>query len=88
LRVDKKLSVAALSQTLPDRLKLQITPCSAIGRWKASLAATIGMMQQLSGRPRRQIAITSASVASSAVIAALIDQATTRRENRWMTAAT
>jgi len=37
--------------------------------------------------PRRQIAITSASVTSSAVIPALIDQPTTRRENRSMTIA-
>ncbi len=38
--------------------------------------------------PRRQIAITKASVTSCAVIAALIDQPTTRREKRSMTAAT
>jgi hypothetical protein len=38
--------------------------------------------------PRRQIAITRASVTSCAVIAALIDQPTTRREKRSMTAAT
>jgi DNA-binding transcriptional LysR family regulator len=35
--------------------------------------------------PRRQIAITKASVTSWAVIAALIDQPTTRRENRSIT---
>src|SRR5205823_8368775 len=38
--------------------------------------------------PRRQVAITSASVTSCAVIAALIDQPTTRREKRSITAAT
>ena len=37
---------------------------------------------------RRQIAISNALVTSSAVIAALIDQPTTRREKRSMTAAT
>jgi hypothetical protein len=39
----------------------------------------------LFGSPRRQIAITRASVASWAVILALIDQPTTRRENRSTT---
>jgi hypothetical protein len=38
--------------------------------------------------PRRQIAIINASATSWAVIVALIDQPTTRRENRSMTAAT
>jgi hypothetical protein len=42
----------------------------------------------VSGLPRRQIAITSASVTSCAVIVALIDHPTTRRENRSITAAT
>ena len=54
----------------------------------AVLAATVGVMQQRIGFPRRQIAITRASVTSWAVIAALIDQPTTRRENRSKTAAT
>lgn len=31
---EKKLSIAALSQTLPDRLMLQTMPLSAIRRWK------------------------------------------------------
>jgi hypothetical protein len=38
------------------------------------LAAAVGIMQQRIGLPRRQIAITRASVTSCAVIAALIDQ--------------
>jgi hypothetical protein len=46
------------------------------------LAAAVGMMQQLSRPAAPPIAITSASVTSSAVIAALIDQPTTLRENR------
>jgi CRP-like cAMP-binding protein len=46
------------------------------------------LAERLLGRPRRQIAITSASVTSSAVIAAPIDQPTTLSENRSMTAAT
>jgi hypothetical protein len=37
--------------------------------------------------PLRQIAIISASVTSWAVISAFIDQPTTRRENKSMTAA-
>jgi hypothetical protein len=41
-----------------------------------------------SGLPRRQIAITRASVTSCVVIAALIDQPTTRREKRSMMTAT
>jgi len=88
---EKKLSIAALSQTLPERLRLHVTPCSPISRWKASLVYWLPRSEWCSsslGRPRRQIAITSASVTSSAVIAALIDQPTTRRENRSMTAAT
>jgi hypothetical protein len=43
--------------------------------------------EQSSGLPRHQIAITKASVTSSAVVLALIDQPTTRRENRSITAA-
>ena len=34
---EKKLSIAALSQTLPDLLMEQVTPCSAISRWNCSL---------------------------------------------------
>ena len=33
---EKKRSIAASSHTLPDRLIEQVTPCSAIGRWKTS----------------------------------------------------
>lgn len=36
-RGEKKLSIAALSQTLPDRLIEQVTPLSAISRWNCSL---------------------------------------------------
>jgi hypothetical protein len=45
---EKKLSIAALSQTLPDRLMLQTMPLSAISRWSCSLeywAALIGVAQ-------------------------------------------
>ena len=52
------------------------------------LAATVGVMQQRIGLALRQIAIISASVTSCAVMVALIDQPTARRENRSMTAAT
>jgi hypothetical protein len=34
---EKKLSIAALSQTLPDRLIEQVTPLSVISRWNFSL---------------------------------------------------
>jgi len=34
---EKKLSIAALSRTLPDRLIEQVTPLSAINRWNFSL---------------------------------------------------
>src|SRR6266478_6768643 len=34
---EKKLSIAALSQTLPDRLIEQATPLSAMSRWNCSL---------------------------------------------------
>jgi hypothetical protein len=34
---EKKLSIAALSQTLPERLIEQTTPWSAINRWNCSL---------------------------------------------------
>ena len=51
--------------------------------------ADIGhIARSASGLPRRQIAITKASVTSCAVISALIDQPTTRREKRSTTAAT
>src|SRR4029079_16068694 len=88
---EKKLSIAALSQTLPDRLIEQTTPLSAISRWNCSLEYWLPRSEwcsSASGLPRRQIAITRASVTSCAVIAALIDQPTTRRENRSTTAAT
>ncbi len=35
---EKKLSIAALSQTLPERLVEQVMPLSAIRHWKSSLA--------------------------------------------------
>ena len=47
----------------------------------------IRAMQQLPGLPRRQIAITSASVTNCAVISELIDQPTIRRENKSSTTA-
>jgi hypothetical protein len=34
---EKKLSIAALSHTLPDRLIEQTTPLSTISRWNCSL---------------------------------------------------
>jgi hypothetical protein len=34
---EKKLSIAALSHTFPDRLIEQTTPLSAISRWNCSL---------------------------------------------------
>ena len=34
---EKKLSITALSQTLPARLMLQVTPWSAKRRWNGSL---------------------------------------------------
>jgi hypothetical protein len=34
---EKKLSMAALSHTLPDLLMLQTMPLSAINRWNCSL---------------------------------------------------
>jgi hypothetical protein len=46
---EKKLSIAALSQTLPERLIEQTTRWSAINLWNCSLvywAAAIRMMQQ------------------------------------------
>src|SRR5438067_13512783 len=51
---EKKLSIAALSQTLPERLIEQTTPWSAINRWNCSLVsgvltAAIGVMQQRVG---------------------------------------
>jgi hypothetical protein len=38
LSEEKKLSMAALSQTLPDRLIEHWTPLSAISFWNCSLA--------------------------------------------------
>jgi hypothetical protein len=56
---EKKLSIAALSQTLPDRLMLQTMPQSTISRWNCSLLyrlALIGVVQrcaQLASPPDR-----------------------------------
>ena len=52
------------------------------------LAAPLRVGNTASGVPRRQIAITSASMTSCVVIVARMDQPTTRRENRSTTAAT
>jgi acyl-CoA reductase-like NAD-dependent aldehyde dehydrogenase len=41
---EKKLSIAALSQTLPDRLMLQTMPLSAINCWNCSLAGAAVMV--------------------------------------------
>ncbi len=83
--------MAALSHTLPDLLIEQVTPWSAISRWKPSLLYWLPLSEWCSralGLPRRQIAITNASATSCAAIVALIDQPTTRREKRSMTTAT
>ena len=88
---EKKLSIAALSQTLPDRLIEQLMPCSAIRRWNGSLVYWLPRSEwciTASGLPRRHTAIIRASATNCAVIVALIDQPTTRRENRSTTAAT
>jgi hypothetical protein len=51
LSEEKKLSIAALSHTLPDRLMLQVTPWSASRRWNGSLVqdqcSTIGRISAL-----------------------------------------
>jgi hypothetical protein len=57
-------------------------------RARVTTAKVIDGGSSASGLPRRQIAITSASATNCAVIAELIDQPTTRRENRSITAAT
>ena len=49
---EKKLSIAALSQTLPDRLMLQTMPLSAISRWNCSRWCT---EQQEIERLRREV---------------------------------
>jgi hypothetical protein len=88
---EKKLSIAALSQTLPDRLMLQTMPLSAISRWNCSLVYWLPWSEWCSnsfGLPRRQTAISRASATNWAVMPALIDQPTTRRENKSMTADT
>ena len=88
---EKKLSI---SRIVPDVARTAHRTGDAVIRHQllellaGVLAATIGVMQQRIGLPRRQIAITRASVTDCAVIAALIDQPTTRRENRSTTAAT
>ncbi len=43
---EKKLSIAALSQTLPERLIEQTTPLSAINRWNCSLLYTMAETRQ------------------------------------------
>jgi hypothetical protein len=76
---------------LPDRLMLQTMPLSAISRWNWSLVYWLPWSEWCSnsfGLPRRQTAISRASATNWPVIPALIDQPTTRRENRSMTADT
>jgi hypothetical protein len=79
---EKKLSIAALSQTLPERLIEQRMIGQQFQKLLSGvLAPAIGMMQRrigLAGSPDRHH---RASVTSSAVIAAVIDQSTARREN-------
>ena len=55
--------IAALSQTLPDRLMLQTMPLSAISRWNWSLVYCCLDRSGANslGLPRRQTAISSAS---------------------------
>jgi hypothetical protein len=82
---EKKLSIAALSQTSPDRLIEQTTPLighQPLELFAGALAAAIGIMQQRVRFLRRQLAINKASLTSWAVIAAIIDRPTTRREKR------
>jgi hypothetical protein len=70
---------------------LHDNPLSAINFWNCSLVHWLLWSEccsSASGFSRRQIAIMSASVTSCAVMAAPLDQPTTRRENRSMTAAT
>lgn len=64
---EKKLSFAALSQTLPDRLVEQVMPW--VGHQPLELLAGVlapwpEWCSMLSGLPRRQIAMISASVTS------------------------
>ena len=60
---EKKLSIAALSHTLPDRLMLHTMPLSAIDRWNCSLVYWLRWSEgcsSLFGLPRRQTAINKA----------------------------
>ena len=81
---EKKLSIAALSQTFPSGSSSNhaVICHQPLELLAAVLAAAIRMMQQrirLAAPPYRHH---HPSVTSCAVIPALIDQATTRRENR------
>jgi len=89
LSEEQKPSIVALSQTLPERVIEQSD--AAVGHQPLELLARVSAAavgSSASGLLRRQIATTRASVTSCAVMPALIDQPTTRRENRSMTAAT
>ncbi|SFN92743.1 hypothetical protein SAMN05216573_12740 [Bradyrhizobium sp. Rc3b] len=70
---------------------MQTMPWSAIRGWNCSLVYRLPWSEWCngaSGLPRRQTATTSAFVTRCAVMAALINQPTTQRENRSITAAT
>jgi hypothetical protein len=90
-KVEKKLSIAALSQQLPRLLMLQTMPCAASSRWKSSLVYCDPWSEwcrTARGRPRLKTAISKASITNCAVIVGCIDQPTTRRENKSSTTAT
>ena len=73
---EKRLTIAALSYTSPDRFIEQVKPNSAISRWNCSLLCWLPWSERWRtawGLPRRQTAMTSASVTSCAVMLLLID---------------
>lgn len=65
LQRGENLSIAAFSQTFPDRLNEQVTLLSAIGHWNCSLVYRLPWLEwfsSASGFPRRQIPKTSKSM--------------------------
>ena len=90
LSEEKKLSIAALSQTLSARLMLQMTPWLARSRWKGSWCTgyPIGVVQHGLGLAPPPDGQHECIGEQCVIMVACMDQPTTRREKRSTTAAT
>ena len=84
---EKKLSIAALSQTLPGRLIEQINQPATVGTARWCIGCRDRSDAAANRLSRRHVAITK-TCDELAVIATVTDQPTTRLENRSTATAT